>query len=104
MPTRPVTAGRPGYPLRALTANGGQATIRAAAEQATTYQRTFPGRPGQVRQVRHDVARHLGKCPAADDAIMIVSELAANAVLHSDSNGEFFTVRVHLHADHARIE
>ncbi len=78
--------------------------IGAAAAPATTYRRTFHGSPDQVGQARHDVAQHLGECPVADDAILIVSELAANAVLHSHSNGGFFTIRVELHADHARIE
>ena len=65
----------------------------AATEAATRYQRTFHGRADQVGQVRRDIARHLAGCPAADDAVLIASELAANSVLHSASAGEFFTVR-----------
>ena len=47
--------------------------------------------------MRHAVARHLAGCPAADDAILIASELAANAIMHSASRGQFFTVRAELY-------
>ncbi len=76
----------------------------AAAEAATRYQRTYHGRPDQVSKARHDAARYLGGCPAIDDALLVISEFAANAVLHSGSAGEFFTVRVALHRDHALIQ
>jgi anti-sigma regulatory factor (Ser/Thr protein kinase) len=76
----------------------------AAAEVATWYQRTFRGRADQVSQVRGEIAAHLGACPAAADAILIASELTANAVTHSASTGEFFTVRCQAYPDHVRIE
>ena len=75
-----------------------------AAEATTRYQRTFPGQPGQVRQVRHELARHLAGCPAADDAVLIVSELAANAIVHSASRDGFFTIRCQAGPGHVRIE
>jgi hypothetical protein len=53
----------------------------AATEAATRYQRTFHGRADQVGQVRRELARYLAGCPAADDAVLIASELAANSVL-----------------------
>jgi serine/threonine-protein kinase RsbW len=77
---------------------------RAAAEPATWYQRTFHGRADQLSQVRRDIAAHLDGCPAADAAVLIASELAANALLHSSSTGEFFTVRCELSPGAARIE
>jgi anti-sigma regulatory factor (Ser/Thr protein kinase) len=77
-------------------------TTQAAA--ATRFTAIYPGRADQVRQARRAVARHLTGCPAADDAVLIVSELAANAIVHSASRGEFFTVRAELHPDHVRIE
>ncbi|HEY3810494.1 MAG TPA: ATP-binding protein, partial [Acidimicrobiales bacterium] len=46
----------------------------------------------------------LAGCPAADDAVLIASELAANAVTHSASAGEFFTVRCETHPDYVWIE
>ena len=76
----------------------------AAAEAATWYQHTFHGRADQVGRVRRDIARHLAGCPAADDAVLITSELAANSVMHSASAGEFFTVRCDVHPGYLWIE
>jgi len=78
--------------------------IRAAAEEVTGYQRAFCGQADQLSLVRHDIAGHLAGCPAADDAVLIASELAANSILHSRSRGGLFTVRVELHADQVLIE
>src|ERR1700722_9216611 len=71
---------------------------------ATRFTGTYPGRPDQVQDARRAVARHLAGCPALDDAVLIVSELASNAILHSASRGEFFTVRAELHADYVWVE
>jgi anti-sigma regulatory factor (Ser/Thr protein kinase) len=71
---------------------------------ATCFTATCPGRPDQVRHARRAVARHLAGCAVADDAVLIVSELTSNAVLHSASRGEFFTVRAELHADYVWVE
>ena len=76
----------------------------AAAEPATRYQRTFHGRADQLSQVRRDIAAHLDGCPAADDAVLIASELAANALLHSRSTGQSFTIRCQAIHGHVRIE
>ncbi len=76
----------------------------AAAETATRYQRTCHGRSDQLARVRREIAAHLNGCPAADDAVLIASEIAANALLHSQSAGEFFTVRCEVHADHVWVE
>jgi hypothetical protein len=76
----------------------------AAAEAATRYQRTFHGRTDQVARIRREIASHLTGCPITDDAVLIASELAANAVTHSDSAGEFFTVRCESHRDYIWIE
>ena len=77
---------------------------RAAAQAATWYQRTFHGQADQVAQVRREIAAHLNGCPAAADAILIASELAANSVVHSDSAGEFFTVRCEAYPDYLWVE
>jgi anti-sigma regulatory factor (Ser/Thr protein kinase) len=77
---------------------------KAAAEVATWYQRTFHGRADQVARVRREIAAHLDGCPAVDDAVLIVSELAANAVTHSASQGEFFTVRCEVYPDYVWVE
>src|SRR5450755_2436363 len=48
---------------------------------ATRFTATYPGRLDQVQDARHEVARHLTGCPAQDDAMLIVSEFASNAIL-----------------------
>jgi anti-sigma regulatory factor (Ser/Thr protein kinase) len=78
--------------------------VSATAETATVFQGSYRGTADQVGRARREVACHLAQCPAADDAALIVSELATNAVLHSQSRSGFFMIRVELHADHARIE
>ena len=74
------------------------------AATATTYTGTFAGTADQVRRVRAAVARHLDGCPAADDAVLVASEIASNAILHSASAGGSFTVRCELYPDYAWIE
>ena len=76
----------------------------AAAQTAISYQRTFPGRADQVGLVRRDIASYLAGHRAADDAVLIASELAANSVLHSASADEHFTVRCQACPGHVRIE
>ena len=57
---------------------------------------SFPGRRDQVSRARAFVAQFLGGHPVADDAVLLVSELAANACAHSASGqpGGMFMVRV----------
>jgi anti-sigma regulatory factor (Ser/Thr protein kinase) len=76
----------------------------AAAEAVTRYQQTFPGRADRVAWVRREMAAYLGGCPAADDAVLIVSEIVSNAIVHSASNGESFTVRCETFRDYVWIE
>jgi hypothetical protein len=67
-----------------MTAEPAAATLRTAI---------YPGRAGQLRHVRRAVASHLTGCAAADDAVLVASELVANAILHSRSRAGHFTVR-----------
>ena len=78
---------------------------RTAVETAR-FTRVFHGQPDQVSRARHEVARHLSACgcPVTDDVTLIVSEFAANAVLHSGSRDQFFTVRTELFPTYVRVE
>ncbi len=55
--------------------------MSTTAAATSYYAGTYHGRPDQVRKVRAAVAAHLAGCPAADNAILSVSELASNAIV-----------------------
>ncbi len=74
---------------------------------ATIFERTYPGAATEVRNVRDDLAKLAADCPLSDDLILLASELATNAVLHSRSGhaGQHFTVRAALvPGEYARVE
>ena len=84
-------------------------TARAAGTAAApviTWARTFPAVPAQVREARRFLAGLLDGGQAADDALICLSELASNAVVHSRSSqaGGTFTVRVQLAGQRLRVE
>jgi anti-sigma regulatory factor (Ser/Thr protein kinase) len=78
--------------------------MTSTAQAATGYTSTFPGRADQLSQLRREITAYLAGCPAAGDIILIASELAANAILHTQSRGGTFTIRCQLSARAARIE
>ena len=78
---------------------------QALAER--TSEITYPGAAEHIRAVRADLRPLLAGCPMADDVILCASELATNAVLHSNSRlpGGTFTVRAAISpGHHVRIE
>lgn len=62
----------------------------------TTFERTYPGWPEQIRHVRADLTHVLTGSPVLDDALLVASELCTNAVVHSRSHRQAgrFTVRM----------
>ncbi|WP_046469406.1 ATP-binding protein [Allosalinactinospora lopnorensis] len=47
--------------------------------------RWFPGHPNSVREVRRFIADRLNTCPRTNDAVLLASELATNALQHTRS-------------------
>jgi len=78
--------------------------MRTEPIATTRYTGIYPGRADQLHHVRRAAARHLAGCPAADDATLILSELAANAIVHSASRGQFFTVRAEVFPGYVWVE
>src|SRR2546423_6707822 len=97
-------ASAPVQPDRHPHQPGHSATDLPDTATASGYAGAFPGRADQVSQVRREIADYLGAAPATGDMILIASELAANAILHTQSRGSTFTVRCQLSAQSARIE
>jgi len=71
------------------------------------WEQTFPGTADQIGRVRAALRPLLRDCPIADDIILLLSELCANAVAHSASGkpGGKFTVRLqHFRGEYVRGE
>ena len=87
----------------------GHVTGCTEATSATSWKcgQSFPGLVDQVGQARAFLTQVLGDFPLAADAVLIASELGANAVMHSASGkpGGRFTVRVEAYeGDYLWIE
>jgi anti-sigma regulatory factor (Ser/Thr protein kinase) len=77
------------------------------APEAVTLERDYPGVTSQARRVRADLAIITAGFPAAEDLILLTSELVTNAILHSRSGhpSRTFTVRVVLYlGEYAWVE
>ena len=80
-------------------------TTTAAAAGTRRHTGTYPAEPRQVGIARAALAGWLGGGPRADEAILVASEFATNAVLHSASrHGSVFTVRAEVRQEYLRIE
>lgn len=70
-----------------------------------TVRRSFPGIPNQIARVRGFVRLVLGPVPVADEAVLLASELATNAVVHTASgHGGTFAVTVRRYPSAVRVE
>jgi serine/threonine-protein kinase RsbW len=75
--------------------------------EAIAFERDYPGTISQAQHVRADLAKIAAECPAADDVVLLASELATNAILHSRSGHpeRVFTVRATLYpGEYAWVE
>ncbi len=70
------------------------------------WSRAFPAAPKQISAARQFLTGLLADHPAADDAILCLSELTTNAIRHSRSGapGGSFQVRVERHGRQVRVE
>jgi hypothetical protein len=68
----------------------------ASGRRGGWWEQAFAGTPDQLRLVRAVIGRLLAGCPMADDVVLLMSELAANAVRHSRSgrDGGTFAARL----------
>ena len=82
-------------------------TQTSGVPEAITFERDYPGTADQARHVRADLARVATACPVANDLVLLASELATNAILHSRSGrpARTFAVRATLYpGDYAWVE
>lgn len=66
------------------------------AARPTMWSRTLPATAPQVREARRSLALLLNGCPASEDALLCLSEIVTNAIMHSRSGrpGGHLTIRV----------
>lgn len=84
---------------------GDGARIMTAAAIIRPRRRVFPGSADQVGRARQFVGQVLGECPAADDAVLLTSELVTNAVTHTASGrGGKIVVTVYRAGTRVRVE
>ena len=78
----------------------GSADPTSPVRSTRPWARTFRGTPASVPEARRFVAELLAGCPAREVLMTCVSELCANAVVHTASgNGGAFIVEVDLPRD-----
>jgi serine/threonine-protein kinase RsbW len=79
----------------------------ARAPQAISFDCTYAGTADQAYRVRADLEKFAADLPVAEELVLLASELAANAILHSRSGhpDRWFTVRAVLYpGDYAWVE
>ena len=71
---------------------------------ATRFAATYPGRPDQVQRRAPSGGKVPRRVPSRRRRGPDRVRTSSNAVLHSASRGEFFTVRAELHPDYVWVE
>jgi anti-sigma regulatory factor (Ser/Thr protein kinase) len=76
------------------------------AASTARHEQVFRADASQVGAARTFLSAIVTDCPAAQDAVLCLSELCTNAVVHSRSRepGGSFTVRVQLDGQRLRVE
>jgi anti-sigma regulatory factor (Ser/Thr protein kinase) len=100
------TAAAQAAAAHAAAARARDMTAQAAAP-AVLGRLTMPGRPDHVSEARALVVKALGDLhPRLDDAVLMVSELVTNSIVHSNSRqpGGTVTVTVLESADGVQVE
>src|SRR2546423_806886 len=69
--------------LRPRACSGNMTTPRSGSENVSYWSRTYEGVPEQLSAVRQYTRDVLGDGPGVDDVVLVVSELAANAIRHT---------------------
>jgi hypothetical protein len=74
-------------------------TVRPA--RAIAFEQCYAGVIGQISKVCEDVTAIADNCPLSDNLVLLTSELATNAILHSRSGRAActFSVRATLYPD-----
>jgi anti-sigma regulatory factor (Ser/Thr protein kinase) len=93
-------------PVALSTPDSVAATAVDGASRGRYCVGTFGGRREQVGQARAFLAAFLGDWARVDDAVLLIGELGANAVVHTGSGepGGLFTVRAVLAGSWLRAE
>lgn len=88
-----------------MTASGSLIPRSPSPLAPSEYWWVLPGTADQIRHARRLLAAVLGDCPCADDVILCLSELAANAVRHSISGhpGGTFAVHAEIRRGHSVV-
>jgi anti-sigma regulatory factor (Ser/Thr protein kinase) len=97
----------PTHPKRRLPVSGKAVPPVTAAPAAATARRSsisFPATSSQITDARRFVASFLADSPLAGDAVLCLSEVATNSVIHSNSRrvGGQFTVSAERY-DNGRV-
>lgn len=84
---------------------GGGLSSMAVVAPIRPRRKLVPGTGEHVRQARLFVKQTLGDCPVVEDAVLLVSELATNAIAHTASGRDGkFLVTVYRDQRRARVE